>query len=144
MNIRTFPFIFIALVIGFIFGSAFMFLKEEESKKEESKKNNKEKDSYKLILFAYNELLLFIIPIGVLAILLWYSYIAKDILLILLTISFGLPIIFMENMLKRRKFENASLDLLSVRFTERISYIFLLFGVIVGIIYTINKVGIIR
>lgn len=125
----------ISCLIGFIFGS----LKTLDYIKE-----CKNKSKWNIFL---NSLLLFqefvSLPILVLISLLVYSVVTTNSLIILIAISFLLPTIFMEKILQGYKSSSASFDILTARFFERSSYILLTFGCIIGIIFTLNRVGLI-
>ena len=126
----------ISCLIGFILGSSRMMKYTQE--------DFRNKKRWSIFL----ELLLLIresvsLPILVPMSLLIYSVVTSNALLVLLAISFLLPTIFMERILQGYKSSSASIDILTVRLFERSSYILFAFGCIIGIIFTLNRVGLI-
>lgn len=123
--------------VGFVWGSSRMRNQNEQGK---FRARNKWYESLALL---YQESVLFL-PIVVLVSLLIYSFLTIDTLLVLLAISFLLPTIFMEKILQRnRVLTTASIDILTVRFFERSSYILFAFGCIIGILFAVQKIGLI-
>ena len=123
-------------VVGFVWGSSRMM-----NQMEQGKFRTRNKWYVSLALF-YQESVLSL-PILILVILLIYSLTTIDTLLVLLAISFLLPTIFMEKILQRNKLSIAAIDILTVRFFERSSYILFAFGCIIGILFAVQRVGLI-
>lgn len=103
--------------------------------------NNDDKIHWPSVI--YNEVFIFWLPLMLLGYLFGYSIYTGNTLLIVMSVSFFLGRISMEGTIRRRSTRIVSYDLMSIRVFERISYILIVFAVVIGIIMVLHQIKII-